>query len=164
MRFNLHWYATNGIPSLKTGKVKPFIGGGRRPKGETVKRVQRDVFYRVPLYKDSHAVPERDGDTSYCGRPMDVNPLWWVDSGWAEALGEWYLIEDTRKTGQCGPCRTAIKDRKARGEMPEPKVRPSPFTKPDEFKARLMARADRIRMNGLAAVVLRSFPGSEVVK
>jgi hypothetical protein len=157
----LRWYSTHGIPSPKTGKIKPFLGGGRRPKGEEHQRVQSGVFYRVPLYQDSHVTLD-EGD-ALCGRLLDVDPMWWVDSGWAEAIGEWYFIPDTRKTGHCGPCSAELKAIEARGEMPEPKKPQSPFIKTDEPQARNIAALDRMKMNGIVFFVLRAFPGSEVV-
>ena len=156
----LRWYSTHGIPSPKTGKVKPFLGGGRRPKGDQHQRVQAGVFYRVPLYQDSHST--LDGATALCGRPLEVDPFWWVDSGWAEAVGEWYLIVDERKTGKCGPCATEMKAIEARGKLPSEPERLSPFIKADEPHARNVAALDRMKLNGIVTFVLRAFTGSEV--
>jgi hypothetical protein len=161
------WYTTEGVPSEKTGKIKPFLSFGRRPPGESVAKLERGVFYRHPLYKDSHTVWDPDASDSLCGRPIVLDEMWWVDSGLEEAAGEQYLVVDQRKSGQCGPCKSELK----RLETLEPfmakveeKKYASPFTGQDLATAKAKAKVMKMQSMALAAPVLRAFPGSEVVE
>lgn len=80
------------------------------------------VWYRTPLSAKSHlfspveeplstggsrAVP---ADFALCGKLISIDPIWWQESGWEEALGtDAFLVEETRKSGKCGPCGTRWK-------------------------------------------------------
>ena len=86
----------------------------RKPKGPDAPEIlQAEVFYRSPMYKDSHCVWLTGQTVALCGRELDFDPLWYIDSGWEEELGvELYLVEDVRKSGKCSQCRRFLKERK----------------------------------------------------
>ena len=157
------WHAQHGVASEKTGKIKPFLAPGRLPSGTAHRLPQVGVFYRTPLYDESHT--SIDGETALCGRTLIVDERWWVDSGWEEALGVTYLIVDERKTGKHGECKTKLKDLEERGKLPRPRVgAPSPFLPgEDTAMARAKAKVATMQARVLVNQFLKVFPDSEVV-
>ena len=127
----------------------------RRPPGEEHSIPRSGTFYRHPLYKDSHAT--LDGIDALCGRPLDLDHECWVDSGWEEAVGPMYLIPDQRKQGRCSACRGGLTT------VPIPSA-PTPFTdQTDRRQAASISAVQRMRDASLVQVLLRAFPGSEVM-
>lgn len=169
---SLRWYATHGAVSPKTGRMKPFLSARRGPKGEEHRRVQSCTWYRTPLYKDSHlAVDSRWAGCrtplALCGRGLEMG-LWWIDLGYEEVLGTYYLIVDERKVGKCSECRSRLKEleRFEKEFGLGPAALPlSPFAPGEETeRAMALSTVDRIRHLSLVAIVQRAFPGSTVEK
>lgn len=86
-----------------------WLSKKRRPKGDDVYELESDSFYRVPMSKNSHKPRPDDLTVAWCGFPMQVDPDFWMESGWEEVWGPWYTIPEGRKTGTCSQCKTKSK-------------------------------------------------------
>lgn len=74
----------------------------KRPQGRlNVEHPVPGRRYLHPLYEKAHIFLTIEGDEAACGRPILLDELWWVDSGWADRLGELWLVEATDKDNQC---------------------------------------------------------------
>ena len=158
-------YARMGLV-VEGKKPKPFLAPKRKPKGEEAMKVEAGVWYRTPLFDDSHL--SLDGVTALCGRGLDVDDMWWLDSGWEEALGPYYLVVEARKDGQCSACKKELKAQEAQAAMPRGKAAvtvkaPSPFrAAEDTAMAKLIARQNRMKLDAMAAYFISLWPEAEV--
>ena len=69
--------------------------------------------YLHSLYEKAHIFLSIEGDVAACGRPILIDEIWWVESGWADKLGELWLVDAqlNAKKGvaddkTCGDCTT----------------------------------------------------------
>lgn len=69
------------------------------------------VRYRTVLYKDDHFYSGTD-DLAWCGRSLDIDVGWWIDSGWEQRLGAYWVVVSKRKGKQsiCSECKNRQKE------------------------------------------------------
>lgn len=72
--------------------------------------LRRHVKYRIPWSNDGHLYKgvDANGDHMFhCGRGVFIDETWALETGVLDEWGgRWYVIEDDRLSGACGPCRT----------------------------------------------------------
>ena len=87
------------------GHLKPRRKPAPRYAEDPTYPLSRGVFYRSSLQPDnSHLYDPSDG-SALCGSPLLVDVTLYIDDGYAEAMGDPWLVVDLRKdTNRCKDC------------------------------------------------------------